>query len=121
MLMIIGGPIARADIAALCESVRLLLQGSAADVVVCDVGALVDPDVAAVDALARLQLTAQRLGRGIRLQHASEELIDLLSFMGLRDAVLLYAELPLEAQGKPEEGKEPRRVEKEADSGDLTG
>jgi hypothetical protein len=54
--------------------------------IVCDVGALA-PDVAAVDALARLQLTARRLGYEIRLRDASVDLKDLLDFVGLRDVL----------------------------------
>ena len=53
---------------------------------VCDVGAL-PPDAAAVEALARLQLAARRVGLEIRLCRASSELRDLLVFCGL-DAVL---------------------------------
>jgi hypothetical protein len=63
--------------------------------IVCDVGCL-PPDVAAIDTLARLQLTARRLGLEVRLRHASSELQDLLAFAGLRDV------LGLEPGGKPE-------------------
>jgi hypothetical protein len=54
--------------------------------IVCDVGALA-PDAAAVDALARLQLTTKRLGYEIRLRNASVDLQDLLDFVGLRDVL----------------------------------
>jgi hypothetical protein len=54
--------------------------------IVCDVGAL-PPEAAAVEALARLQLAARRVGLEIRLCRASSELRDLLVFCGL-DAVL---------------------------------
>jgi hypothetical protein len=64
--------------------------------IVCDVGALA-PDVAAVDALARLQLTARRLGYEIRLRDASVDLQDLLDFVGLSDV------LRVEAGGQAEE------------------
>jgi hypothetical protein len=63
--------------------------------IVCDVGSL-PPDVAAIDALARLQLTARRLGLEIKLRQASSELQDLLAFAGLRDV------LGLEPGGQPE-------------------
>jgi len=52
-------------------------------VFVCDVGALVEPDVAAVDALARLQLAARRSGCRITLQGVAPEMGDLLELMGL--------------------------------------
>jgi hypothetical protein len=56
--------------------------------IVCDVGSL-PPDAAAIDTLARLQLTARRLGLEIRFRHASTELQDLLAFAGLRDVLRL--------------------------------
>jgi ABC-type transporter Mla MlaB component len=47
----------------------------------------VGPDAATVDALARLQLAAQRRGCRIRLQNASPELRELVAFMGLQDVL----------------------------------
>ena len=54
--------------------------------IVCDVGAL-PSDATAIDTLARLQLTARRLGLEVRLRHASSELQDLLAFAGLSDVL----------------------------------
>ena len=94
--VVISGPITPAAIAGLCDRVRLALEGSGADLVVCDVGTLVDPDCATVDALARLQLTARRLGRQVRLRNACGELQELLALVGLGDVVPLCAPLRLE-------------------------
>jgi hypothetical protein len=58
--------------------------------IVCDV-AFFAPDAAAIDTLARLQLTARRLGLEFRLRHASNELQDLLAFAGLRDVLRVEA------------------------------
>ncbi len=80
----IGGPVARADLAGLCDRVCTLLEGSRADVALCDVRG-VAPNAVTVDALARLQLAARRHGCQVRLRHASNELRELLVFMGLRD------------------------------------
>jgi ABC-type transporter Mla MlaB component len=118
--LVISGPLARADIAELCERVRALLRDSDADLVVCDVAALLDPDAVTVDALARLQLTARRLGRQVRLRHACGELQDLLALMGLRDVLSLRARLPLEPRGKTEDREQARGVEEEADPADPT-
>jgi hypothetical protein len=63
--------------------------------IVCDVGTF-SPDAKAIDTLARLQLSARRLGLELRLRHASNELQDLLAFAGLRDV------LRVEAGGQPE-------------------
>jgi ABC-type transporter Mla MlaB component len=89
IVLVIAGRITRADIPGLCESTKAWLGASDGDLVVCDVAALVDPDAAAVDALARLQLTAHRFGRRVKLRHASRDLQDLLDLMGLRDVVPL--------------------------------
>ena len=78
----IRGPIARTDLPGLCERVCTFLGRHAESVVYCDV-ADVEPDAVTVDALARLQLAAQRGGREIRLRRASAELLELVAFMGL--------------------------------------
>ncbi len=87
IVLLIGGPIAPAHVPGVCERVRVLLQAGDADLIVCDVGALVDADAVTIDALARLQLSARRLGLPIRLLHASSELQELLAFTGLGDVV----------------------------------
>ncbi|MER5348892.1 STAS domain-containing protein [Kitasatospora sp. NPDC002551] len=68
----------------------------------CDLGALTAPDLAVVDALARLRLAAARHGVRLVLHHASGPLRELLAFSGLA-AVLPTGEdasLP---------GRQPRR------------
>ncbi len=117
----IGRPIVPADIPALCERVRVSLEDRDAGVIVCDVGALAHPDAVAIDALARMQLTALRRGRRIRLDRASYELQELLAMMGLYGILPLCRELPLESIGQAEEREQASGVEKEADSGDPTG
>jgi ABC-type transporter Mla MlaB component len=109
----LNGPIDRWDIDALCERLRALLEESAADLVVCDVGPLVLPDAVAVDAVARLQLTARRLGRELRLRRAPGELQELLTLVGLRDVVARWSRLRLELQRQPEEGEQASRVQEE--------
>lgn len=82
----ICGPIRRADLLGLCERVCALLSESRAPVALCDVTG-VDPDAVTVDALARLQLAAGRHGCQVRLRNASDELVELVDFMGLRDVL----------------------------------
>ena len=79
----IWGPIAREDLPGLCDRVCALLHqsGGVGD---CDVTG-VEPDAVTVDALCRLQLAARRLGCRVRLRNASDELRDLIAFMGLTD------------------------------------
>ena len=118
--VVIGGPIAPADVPRLWDPVRALLEGSDLEVVVCDVAALVDPDAVTVDALARLQLTALRFGRRVRLRHACGELQDLLALMGLSDVVPIAPGLPLEPGGQAEQREPARGIEEEADPTDPT-
>jgi ABC-type transporter Mla MlaB component len=82
----IRGPITRADLPGLCDRVCALLEASAAGVARCDVRGI-DPDAVTVDALARLQLGANRHACQVRLRGASDELLELLAFMGLRDVL----------------------------------
>ena len=81
------GVIARSDVPQLCERVRALVEEGQADMVLCDVAGVSDPDCATVDALARMQLTAKRLGSGLRLRGASDELHELLAMAGLCEVV----------------------------------
>jgi STAS domain len=79
--------------------------------IVCNVGVLA-PDVTTVDALARLRLTARRLGRELRLHGATQELEELLVFLGLDDV------LRLEPRGQPEEREDRLGVEEERELDD---
>ncbi len=83
----IRGPIARSDLPALYSRVCLMLTQSGATLAVCDVTG-VAADLVSVDALARLGLAAQRHRCRIELRHASEELCDLIAFMGLEDVLV---------------------------------
>ncbi len=98
IVLAVGGPISRADIAALCGRAGALLEDRLAGVVVCDVGDIVEPDAGTVDALARLALEVQRTGRQFRLRNTCPDLLDLLALMGLVDVV-----------GAGGDGFEPRR------------
>ena len=81
----IVGPLARADIAGLCDRVEQLLEMGGDDEVVCDVRDLGCPTGESVDALARVRLLVGRAGRRMRLANASQELRDLLSLSGLSE------------------------------------
>jgi ABC-type transporter Mla MlaB component len=82
----IGGPIEPADLPGLCERVCALLETSGPCTVLCDVRG-VNTDVVTVDALARLQVAARRHGCRVRLRNASDELRELVAFMGLADVL----------------------------------
>ena len=82
----IRGPIAPTDLPGLCDRVCALLQRNGSAFALCDVRG-VTADAVTVDALARLQLAAHRRGCQVRLRGASDELRDLVAFMGLRDVL----------------------------------
>ncbi len=86
-----------------------ILVSAGATLVVCDVGALAPADLGAVDALARLQLAARRLGCGLRLMRVSSELQQLLGCVGLADVVLGIEVLGVEVLGVEVLGVEMRR------------
>ena len=77
------GQIERADIPAFCERARGLIERSDEDPVVCDLGRVARPDAVTVEALARLQLEARRLGRRLVFRDVCGELRDLVAFVGL--------------------------------------
>ena len=82
----IWGPIARDDLPGLTDRVCALLRGSGAVTALCDVTG-VEPDAVTVDALARFQVAAGRLGCTVRLLNASAGLRELVALMGLRDVL----------------------------------
>jgi hypothetical protein len=64
-------------------------------------------DVLTVDALARLQLSARRHGRRLRLRDASHDLQDLIDLVGLGEV------LGIEPRRQPEEREQRVGVEEE--------
>ena len=112
-----NGRVDRTDIPRLCERAQVLLKSPAAHQLVCDVGAIVVADAVTVDALARLQLTARRLGCELRVEHASAELRGLLAFMGLSGVVPL-ADSGFEPGRQTEEREQRVRVKEERDPAD---
>jgi hypothetical protein len=67
---------------------------------------LAQPDLSAVDELARWQLAARRLGCSIRLRNACVELLELLDLLGLGEVVSGTAGLCGEAGGEAEGGEQ---------------
>ncbi|MFJ3303329.1 STAS domain-containing protein [Streptomyces sp. NPDC086549] len=106
-VLVLPGPVAKDEVAGLCDDVRALLEVTGAGVVVCDVGGLGPPGLGAVDLLARLQLTARRAGGRIRLRDPDPALHALLDLVGLR----------FEMEGQPEQREPPLRVEEEVEPG----
>ncbi|MFH8567385.1 STAS domain-containing protein [Streptomyces sp. NPDC017993] len=82
-----GPSIAAAEIPALCRRLRALLREHPPTTVLCDVRALIAPDAPTIEALLRLQLTARRHGRHMRLRHVPEALRLLLALTGLAEVL----------------------------------
>jgi STAS domain-containing protein len=114
-VMVLTGPIAPDLIPALCARARELLETSDGGPLVCDVRALSAPDAVTVEALARLQLTALRLGRRVKFREACGELRDLLLLMGLADVLPCSRPSGWEPLRQAEQREQPIRVEEEAD------
>ena len=115
----ISGCVQRAGIGGLCDSFSAALAGCDSEIVLCDVKDLGRADAVVVDALARLQLTARRLGRQIWLVNADEELYELLELVGLADVIPRRALSCGESERQPEQREELLSVEEESDSGDA--
>jgi ABC-type transporter Mla MlaB component len=107
----VRGPISRTDLPGLCGRACRLLHGSDAKVVVCEVGEHVAADAVAIDALARLELAAKRLGRHVVLRNVSPELRELLAFCGIDG-------LRIESGRQAEQREEACRIEEERQLGD---
>ncbi len=118
IVIVVDGPVARSAIRALCDRFRSLLERSGAAQVVCDVSAVREPDATAIEALARLQLTAARLGMPMWLLHPCRQLQDVLDLAGLGEVLRVTSQLGLESHGEPEH-REVLRVDEEVDGGDL--
>jgi ABC-type transporter Mla MlaB component len=115
----VRGPICRADLPGLCERVSASLAESGATLALCDMHS-VEADAVTVDALARLQLAARRYGCQVRLRHVSDELLDLIAFMGLRD-VVPESGLRVEPEREAEEREQGLGVEEEGELDDRAG
>jgi hypothetical protein len=88
IMWVLRAPLARVDIAGLCADLTALDGSALAGAAVhCDVQAM-EPDLVLVEALARLQLTARRLDRPLRVVGAGPHLRVLLHLTGL-DGILI--------------------------------
>ncbi|MEH1127747.1 STAS domain-containing protein [Micromonospora sp. CPCC 206061] len=83
----IGPVVDRADIPRLCARLAALVRDTGAAAVLCDVGAVSAPDAVTIEALARLRLTARRLGCDLRVLRAHRRLAQLVALTGLTDVL----------------------------------
>lgn len=117
-VLIIEATIGSGDLPAVADRMRDLVDGRAIRLVLCDVAVIVEPDIATVDALARLALGARRVGCRVGLRHASRELQGLLVLAGLGEILPCADESVVEARGQPEEREELLSIQEERDAAD---
>jgi ABC-type transporter Mla MlaB component len=87
VVLIVQGRLDAAQLTPLCDDIRHALEKSGALIVDCDVATLAEPDVGTIGALARMSLTARRLGRRLRLVNASSQLQELVLLAGLLEVL----------------------------------
>ena len=87
MVLVVPGRLRRADLPVLAEYVRLLLERTTTDLLICDLARAREPDVVCVEALARLRLVAGRAGCRLRVRAAPEALLDLVAMLGLSEVL----------------------------------
>ncbi|MFJ2415299.1 STAS domain-containing protein [Streptomyces brevispora] len=103
IVLTVSGRVTRAGVPGLCAELEALLSTADTEMTVvdCDVGGIAHPDLAAVEALARLSLIARRSGgRRLRLRGTPPELRLLLDLVGLDEVVGLAEQEG--ARGVPE-------------------
>lgn len=89
---------------AICTGLRILLAELGPCPVDCDVAGVEQPDIATVDAIARVVLTARRLGCEVEVVGCSAALAELVAFAGL-SRVIRLAPAQSSRGGRPKSGK----------------
>jgi hypothetical protein len=107
----VGATVTRADIPGLCADLAERMRGRERGVVICEVGGMGQADVVAVEALARLRLTARRHGWRLLVSGACPELVALVRLVGLAEA------LP-QVGRQAEDRKQPGCVQEVVEGGD---
>ena len=83
----ISGSIRRADVASVCARAAGGLGPGGPSSVDCDLRGVDDPGLPVVEVLARLAALGRRNQHGLRLEHASPAILDLLVLCGLADVL----------------------------------
>ena len=113
-LVTLSGRIEPEDAPGLCACVTASAARTDSRSLRYDVAAIEDADVGTVDVLARMALTARRLGRRVALERPRPELSELLELCGLGGS----PGSGVEVVGQSEEREVALGVEEEGDPGD---
>ncbi|MEO3819798.1 STAS domain-containing protein [Plantactinospora sp. B24E8] len=122
-VLVVGPTVGRADTPVLRARLADLLTRRPGEVrvVVCDVSRIVDQNVATLDTLARLRLTARRLGVDLQLRGASLRLRQLLTLTGLDAVIPVEDGSGVEPHREAEQREQPLHVEEVGDPADPPG
>jgi anti-anti-sigma regulatory factor len=85
LVLVVRGRLSPGAVDTLDARLRVRLAHTDAPTVLLDVAGIERPDAIAIDAVARLYLTARRAGRDLRLCNPTVELRELLALAGLQD------------------------------------
>jgi hypothetical protein len=116
----VRGRIRPVDVAPLLAEVECALALGGTGPVTCDVTELLEPDLVALDTLARMLLAARRAGRTLALAGPPRELAELLVLCGLWQVFPGADGSGFEAVGQPEQREPGLGVEERVDPGDPT-
>jgi len=117
LVMALQEPLAGQDVPGLCDRLTRGVRATGARTVVVDAAGLGPPGPAALEALARLRLTAGRLGCALRVGNASGELGEMLTWLGL-DGVLTGDDAAEAGTARTASGRQPRG---QAEEGEQPG
>jgi hypothetical protein len=81
------GPISRADVPRVTRAALAALADCPPGIVDCEAAEIDPPALPAIDVLARIALAASRTRHDLRLEHASPELVELLTLCGLTGTI----------------------------------
>ena len=112
--LVLDGPIAGAEVPALCERLRTMLADVPGSRVDCELGSRISVDLGTVEALAMLQLTATRRGSSVVLRRAPSGMAELVALVGLT-RMLRFG---VEVVRQPEHREEAGGVQEEGDPAD---
>lgn len=120
-ILVLGPAIDPDGVPSLCERLAERVRRSGAARVVCDVGAIIEPDAAVLAALARLRLTARRLDCPMEIHHVRPRLRELIAFAGLDDVLAVHRGFGAEPVRQAEQREQPGGLEEGGDPLDPAG
>ena len=114
-------PVTAAATTAMCRLLDQVPTSVGPCDVVCDAGAVTQPDLAAVNAVARLRLITLRGGHRLRLVHAGQDLRDLLTLVGLDSTIPSGSGEPPDGDPPPCAGASAVRVGRQPEDREEAG